>query len=155
MNNEQQNEKDYYASLIRYDTVKNILERRGEKTSCVHDIARIYVPHGKIPYYITSIVSERILHLRRKGFVKLLRSERCDDLNRPHHVYRIRLKHEKADKLKRKYTRPYKKRKKTFITHVKKETVKKLENKNDNVMREVLNSNLTDSTKIRVLKKIL
>lgn len=104
-------EKQYWSGIISYDSIKDIMEKRQENSSCIHDLARVFNPQGKLRMEIKQFVSSRINQLYKQGKVVYLRRESCKELGKSHLHFRIRLK---TDVISRKpKTTKTKKRQKT------------------------------------------
>lgn len=147
-------ERKYWNKTLSYDVVKDIFDRRGDKTSCVHNIARIFVPNGKMNFDLTNIVCDRVLGLRRLGVVKLIRVDKCDDLNRNHNIYRLRKSYERADNCgiikNQKKIRKQFSNKKTVL-----KTIKPALSINVDLIKEIVFCDLSEKAKLILIKKML
>ncbi len=93
--------------------------------------------------------------LRKQGKIKLVRKDKCKDSDYLHKHYRIRLRYEHSDKLKK--TRKTKKKRSFKKQEQPKPKVKITYEKRteDLFAKEILSSNLSNDSKVKILKKFI
>ncbi len=53
--------RKHWYNRVTNDWVEDVMNRRGEKVSCVHDLARILTPQGKISDELINVLCLRAL----------------------------------------------------------------------------------------------
>lgn len=152
--------RTYWKNTANLDWLINTFEKRQDNTSCVHDLARIFQPEGKIDEELMNVICWNVYVLRHKGIVKIIKKDFCEDLHRTHNFYRIRQAYERKDDMTPTYTYKKTRRKKQSnmkqIFKMEKPVQTTIKQKStDSLARRVVNSNLTDNDKLEILKEIL
>jgi hypothetical protein len=151
-----QQKRAYWRQTANLDWLADVFEKRKDNTSCVHDIARIWQPEGKIDFELINVICEHFLKLRKQGIIKLIRNDTCEDLDKSHHFYRIRQRYERADEIEPRYSKKKRKQNKIRQAFKTEKPIQEPEKiSDDSLAKRVINSNLPDKDKLEILKGIL